>query len=467
MTPKNCKKTVVLINILILFLLPPFPDESGASSLTTEQERILGQQFLAEIRKHVKILDDDFANEYINDLGQYLLRPLETKRFPFHFYIIESNTLNAFAGPGGHIFFYSGLIETMTEIDELASVVCHEISHVSARHVAQRIERNTKIGLATAGGVLAGVLIGSEGGQAVIAGSVAAGTQAQLHYSREDERQADQLGFKYTAESGFNPEAMMVVLNKIQRGQGNIAGAVPRYFLTHPTGPERMSRLETMLSGHTPKSEKAATEKFRRLFPFFKTTLTAKCSPPSEAEEMFRKALEREPDSTQAHFGLAIVLKADSEYALAIDHFQKALNGAPDSPPILRELGETYILNNQDEEGVALLEKSLSQNNEDRSALFLLAKYHEDREEYPEATRLYERLKSMEPVKDDVIYRLGVCYGRENKLALAHYHFGIYFRRMGDLEKAKYHFQEANKSSENDPAMKAKIQKAIEEISVK
>jgi len=150
---------------------------TNAYALSIEEERQLGETFLASVRQNMNLVDDDFANEYINDLGQYLTRPLQTKQFPFRFYIIKASDLNAFAGPGGHIFIYTGLIEAMTELDELASVICHEIAHVSARHISHQIAQNTKISLATMAGILAGALIGGEAAAPIIIGSTAAGIQ--------------------------------------------------------------------------------------------------------------------------------------------------------------------------------------------------------------------------------------------------------------------------------------------------
>ena len=131
--------------------------EFKAYALSVEEEKVLGQKFLNNVRKYFDMVDDEYADQFINNLGQYLIRPLETKHFPFHFYIINDNNLNAFAAPGGHIFIYTGLIRVMDEIDELAAVICHEIGHVSARHLSYRIEQNKKIGLATMAGVLAGI----------------------------------------------------------------------------------------------------------------------------------------------------------------------------------------------------------------------------------------------------------------------------------------------------------------------
>ena len=450
----------------ILFLLFALPSKALTSPLSLEEERILGQEFLAEVRRYFKLVEDDFANEYINDLGHYLTKSLDTKPFPFRFYIIENNTMNAFAGPGGHIFVYSGLIEATDQVDELAAVICHEIAHVSARHISLRIDQNKKIGLATMAGVLAGALIGGKTAGAIMTGSVAAGLQAQLHYSRNDERQADQLGYKYMGSAGFHPAGMIAALNKISRNQGYSTEKMPPYLMTHPTGPERMASLDSMLSGYTSPAEGGVVKKFRKNFPFFRTVLTAKCSTPAEATRVFRGMLEKGPDSAIGHFGLGLVFKETSEYEGAIEHLQKALKEAPESIPILKNLGEAYQLDGQEQEAITLFETVLKKDGQEKSVMFLLAKSYHDREDYPKAISLYERLSVIEPVKDEVFRYLGESYGRVGKLALAHYYSGIYFKRLGNLEKAAFHFRKAVEFSENDVSLKSRIQKTIRDLSI-
>jgi predicted Zn-dependent protease len=435
-----------------------------ARALSIEDEQKMGEKFLANVRQHFDFVEDDFANEYINSLGQHLIRPLETKHFPFRFYIIRDHDMNAFAGPGGHIFLFSGLIQGMDGIDELSAVICHEIGHVAARHLSQRIEQSKKIGLATLAGVLAGVLIGGEATNALVTGSVAAGMQKQLSYSRDDERQADQLGFKYMEKSGFDPSGMITTLKNIQRSQWIGTGSTPPYLLTHPAGPERMSNIETLLSGYMPKPENGETAKLRKSFPFFKTILTAKYLEARDAEKLLQRELDKDPGSVSARFGMGILCKERAEYPMAIEHFQRALKEQPDSLPILRNLGEAYQLKGQDGEAVAALEKALNLDDQDKGSLFLLAKSHQALEEYRKAIRLYKRLTFMEPVNDDVFHNLGVCYGREDRLAPAHYNFGLYFKRLGRVDKALFHFNRANDFSKNDPAMTGLIRKAMEDL---
>ncbi|HJX35094.1 MAG TPA: M48 family metalloprotease, partial [Desulfatiglandales bacterium] len=184
--------TIVFLSSLIYLQGKP----GTAFCMSIEAEEKLGSQYLAEIKRQADLVDDDFVQKYISNLGSYITGHLDSKPFPFDFYIINDKQLNAFAAPGGHIFIYTGLIEMM-DLDQLADIICHEIAHVSLRHISNQVEKGKMVGLATMAGILAGAMLGGEAADAMITGSLAAGQQVMLSYSREDERQADQIGFKY------------------------------------------------------------------------------------------------------------------------------------------------------------------------------------------------------------------------------------------------------------------------------
>jgi predicted Zn-dependent protease len=164
--------------------------------MSIDEENKLGKEFLTSVNRELPTIDDSFVNEYLTDLGEYIGQYQETKPFALNFYVAKDSQLNAFAGPAGHIFIYTGLINIMDEVDELASVISHEIGHVSVRHLSGQAEKSKLVGLGTMAGVLAGALLGGDVADALIVGSVAAGSQVMLSYSRDDEREADQLGFK-------------------------------------------------------------------------------------------------------------------------------------------------------------------------------------------------------------------------------------------------------------------------------
>jgi beta-barrel assembly-enhancing protease len=445
----------------LLFVWASSPLVPDVSALSIEEETKMGEEFMAQVLTQLELVDDPFASEYINELGQYLITPLETKSFPFHFYVIKDNTLNAFAAPGGHIFVYAGLIEAMDELDELAAVICHEIGHIAARHLSQRIEQSKAIGLATLAGILAGMLLGGEAAGALMVGSMAAGMQAQLHYSREDERQADQYSYKFMEPTGFDPEGMVEALNKIQKGSWLGTSKIPAYLLTHPTGPERMANLESMLSDYTPRPMTREAARLKSLFPAFKTVVTAKCLDPRDAERVFTDKLEKDPDAPLPHFGLGIVYMAQFKYERAVAELRQSLEKMPDFIPIMRTLAEAYQMNGQDKEAQAVLEKVLRLDHGDKAALFLLGIIYENADRNREALRLFEKLSYLPPVRDDVFYHLGLLYGREGRLALAHYHFGIYFKRQGQPQKARFHFDKAKGLAGRDPVLQKKIRKEM------
>jgi len=463
MRTRTKKIRAILTPVLIFFFLvtsgsPP------AFALSTEEERVAGEEFRASVRRQLDMVDDGFAEDYINDLGQYITRVLETKAFPFQFYLVKDNTPNAFAGPGGHIFFFSGLISMMDDVDELAAVMSHEIGHVSARHLSNRIEQNKTMAIAVLAGMLAGALMGGKAGGAIATGTMAAGMQKQLAYSREDERQADNLGFKYMDESRFNPAGMITIMKRLERLSPGGTDAIPAYLLTHPGGPERVATSEALMSQFVPKADSAESIRFRNLFPYFKAVLVAKSMDFQGANRYFGKEREANPESPVIQFGQGVVQKERMDYPRAIEHFEKALKGAPGLTPILLHLAETYQLYGQDRKAIEVVERVLRTDERNKAAMYITATSYQNLEDYSKATVFYERLVSMRPVKDEVFYNLGVCYGRQEKLAVAHYNTGLYFQRIFDFQKARYHFLKADQLAGDDQGLKNRIYEAAKTL---
>ncbi len=451
-----------MMALLLLWSLSCFRQKAHALSI--EDEWNMGQAFLLQIRGQYELVSDPFATKYINDLGHYLLAPLETRPFPFHFYIISDDTLNAFAGPGGHIFFYSGLIEAMDTVDELAAVMCHEIGHIAARHLSKRIDQTKNIGIGTLAGILAGVLIGGPLAAALITGSLAAGMQAQYHFSREDERQADQLSYKYIRPSTFDSKAMIGALQKIQKGSWIGTGKTPPYLLTHPTGPERMSNLESLADRDTslPLSKEAVY--LKALYPAFQTIVIAVCKNTKDAARKFEEALKKDPEAWLPQLGLGIVFMRDNRYPEAIDVLKKARRKQPEFPPILRTLGEAYLMNGEQKKAMHVLETALDLDHGDKAALFLMGTLYEEQGKIAKALKIFKKLSYLKPVKNNVYYHLGVCYGRDKQLALAHYNFGIFFKNSGKFQKAMFHFNKAKELAQGNSVLQEKIHKETENV---
>ena len=456
---KNKLCIITLISLLVL------SQQSTLLSLSIDQEEKEGEKFITEVKKHLELVDDPYLNDFIKNLGQYLVKSVETRPFKFNFYILKNEELNAFAGPGGHIFIHTGLIRAMDDIDELASVMCHEIAHVSSRHISQQVEQATKLGYGTLLGLLAGMLIGGSGdaSEAVMVGTLAASQQKMLSYSREAEREADQLGFKYAEKSGFNPAAIKSALTRLQEGNYG-ANKIPAYLLTHPIGPERISNIESMLSSPYIIQEKEKTNRFRKQYPIFRTIIMAKYEKKDEMLNKFTLELSKHPDSPLGNLGMGIVLKENGDYPQSIDHLNKAIKGLADPSPVLRYLSEAYLLNNNPEKAISIIQEALQNNGNDIPSLLTLAKTYQKIEEYNKAIDIYEKLKLMEPVEDNIFYNLGYSYGKENRLGLAHYNFGLFYERLKNMREAHFHFNEAKKKAADNPELLRKIEESISKI---
>jgi predicted Zn-dependent protease len=447
--------------VLVIFavLLP-----RGVWALSIEEEATLGREFLSHVKKYFDVVEDDFLNDYMNRLGKYLSSSITDNPFPFSFYIIKDNSLNAFAGPGGHIFVFTGLINEMDRVDELAAVVCHEIGHVTSRHLSTRIEQGKKIGLATLAGVLAGVLIGGPAAGAIVTGSMAAGIQTQLHYSRNDEREADQRGFAYMREIGYDPGAMVSVLSKIERGRWVGTDKVPAYLLTHPSGPERMANMDILIRENRPAEQPPEAARLAGEYRFFRASVMAYTMDSTEALRMFRAELKKTPGSSTGYFGLGLVMKQRGDLEAASDYLKKAMTSAPDSPIVFRAIAETHLLAGRSGEALSLLEKILQKERDDKAALYLLGLCHQERGEHEKAVSAFERLVAFPPVRDDVFYKLGISYGKLDRLVLAHYNFGLYFKRRGEFDTAKFHLEKAREMAVGDGSLSERIKREIEGI---
>lgn len=448
----------VLIPSLILYA----PINSITYSMSIEDEDIFGRKFLSEIRRHFEFVEDEFSVMYINQLGNYISKYVDIRYFPFRFYIIKNDTLNAFAGPGGHIFIFTGRIERLQSADELSSIISHEIGHVSGRHISERVEKNKKIGLATLAGVLAGILAGGKASGAIITGSIAAGKQAQLYYSREDERHADQLGFKYMERSGFDPSAMIEVLKRIQKEQLTGPGDIPSYLLTHPGASERISNIEIMMNQYLKKPPPPEVTKLRRLFPFFRISIGTQYGSTGFWEQTLRKELKRNPNSLTALFGMGLIKKRELDYKDAVQYLSRANKLSPHNLPVILALAKTYQLKGDYQKALKQIKRAYALAPGNKSILYMYGMIYQQLELYRKAIPIFEQLSSPAPFKNEVFYNLGICYGRLGKLARAHYYFGLFFKRKDMPEKAKLHFKKAKALAKGESVeLKDKIDKEL------
>lgn len=211
---------------------------------TPEKEEALGYAFKKTLFDHYPMVDDPVILSYVRDIGARIVASTNQKRH-FQFFVINDDSINAFAGPNGIIGIHTGLIEKVKTEDELASVIAHEVAHVTQDHLSRRISYQQETNLSTLATFLAAVLVGSQDPSAGIAtylGGISLNIQRQLNHSRIHENEADHYGIQYLYKSQYNPYAMSDFFSRLSKESQNDEFSIPEILRTHPVTEARLSK---------------------------------------------------------------------------------------------------------------------------------------------------------------------------------------------------------------------------------
>jgi beta-barrel assembly-enhancing protease len=211
-----------------------------------ETEIKIGKQYSMQVDNSVKMITDPVVNEYVNRIGQNLVRNSDAK-VPFTIKVIDSDEINAFALPGGFFYVNSGLILAADEEAELAGVMAHEISHVCARHAMRQMTRYNMAQIAT----IPLIFVGGGIGYAVYEGAGLGLPLTFMKFQRNFEAEADYLGVQYMYKTGYDPQAFISFFEKIQAKEKKKPGTIAKAFASHPQTPDRIEatqkEIETIL----------------------------------------------------------------------------------------------------------------------------------------------------------------------------------------------------------------------------
>ena len=248
------------------------PSLGEGEGISLSAERQLGDRIARELYRDPDYLEDPVLDEYIQRLWTPLvqsaaargeLSPELRERFAWRLLLGRDRSVNAFALPGGYLGVHLGLIAVVTSDDELASVLAHELSHVTQRHIARSMESQAKMTPWMLGSLILGALAASkspQGAQAMIVGGQAAAIQSQLSYTRDMEREADRVGFGVLSEAGYDPRGFVGMFGKLQQAAGvNDNGAFP-YLRSHPLTTERIADMQGRLQLSVPVRSASAHE---------------------------------------------------------------------------------------------------------------------------------------------------------------------------------------------------------------
>lgn len=224
----------------------------GVNFYSLEHEIALGKQLAQQVERSSKLIDDPVVTEYVNRVGQNLVRNSDAQ-VPFTIKVIDSDEVNAFALPGGFFYVNSGLILKAQEESELAGVMAHEISHVCARHGTKQATKADMIQI----GAMAAMIFVPYGwaGYGIYEGMQLAIPLTFLKFSRDAEREADYLGIQYMYKAGYDPNSYVTFFERIEADEKRRPGTIPKMFSTHPPTPDRIEAAQKEIARILPEKD--------------------------------------------------------------------------------------------------------------------------------------------------------------------------------------------------------------------
>ncbi len=372
--------------------LPDMGDSAGAL-ISPQQEQEFGAAFFRSLHSRVAINQDPEIQHYIDSLGRRLASHSDTPGYPFHFFVVLDKTINAFAGPGGYIGVNSGLILLTESESELASVIGHEIAHVTQRHLYRAFEAAKRMTLPMAAATLAAILIGSQSpaaGQAALIAVQAGSAQFQINFTRDNEKEADRIGMQILSKSDYDPRSMPVFFERLQQSSRFYGRNIPEFLRTHPVSASRIAdtrgRAETYPYRQYPDSRgyTLAQAKLRvitaktldqplKYFAIRQHQGTAwqkavasygvalvrlKQRHFKQAAAIADSLVQQYPQQPQFALLLAQTAMQAQHYQTALSHFHQSLRQFPNYQPLKLAYIQTLLYDNQPGQAKTLLENA-------------------------------------------------------------------------------------------------------------
>ncbi len=303
----------------------------ASDALSLDKEMLIGDAVMRQMRGGAPIIGDPVLDEYLQDLGNRLVVHADNTKFPFEFFWVNNDAINAFAFFGGHIGVHTGLIHNAKNESELASVLAHEISHVTQRHLARHMQAQQRATPLAIASILGGVLLAMadpQAGMAAISAGQAASAQMQIDYTRSNEQEADRIGIGMLYRAGFDPDAAASFFSTLLE-QYRMVSRPPARLLSHPLTETRVAdararagdfppvRLRESISFHLAKARVMSRYTFSKKYSL----------------EYYQDAVDRKNYVVReaAMYGLALALMRNEKIPEAAKVIDTLLNEDPDN----------------------------------------------------------------------------------------------------------------------------------------
>lgn len=444
--------------------LPELGDASQAA-LSPAQERAVGENIMRQIRGASVFVDDAEVTDYLNDVGYRLVAVSPDARQEFTFFALLDSSVNAFALPGGFIGVHSGLLLTSQSESELAAVLSHEVAHVTQRHIARLIAAQQRQGLASMAAIAVAILAARSNPQAAAGAIAAAQAQAlsdRLAFTRDNEREADRIGLQILEKAGFDPHAMPVFLDRLQKATKVLETGAPTYMRTHPVTYERIADVQNRTYALGYKQVPDTLE-----YQLVRAKLRANQKDPRESIVFFDDQIAERKFSNEvaARYGLVEALrlgKSEKRLGPELEKFRKI---APSHPMIVTAIARAQLALGRKPEALATLKAGYAAFPTARGLVYAYADLLIASKRAEEANTVLENRMQRDP-NDGRLYELQAkAYSELGKNMLKHRSLAEAYLSAGNFPMAIEQLKLALKYSDGDFYTVSSIEARIRELS--
>ncbi len=445
--------------------LPDFGDSAGAY-ISPEQERQLGKNFMREMRMHAPLVTDEEVEDYIQQVG------LEVGKHSgyygdFHFFVLDSDVINAFAVPGGYVGVHSGLILDTQSESELASVLAHEISHLTQRHGARMIEAASNMSIPTLAAYLGAIVvmaIDPQAGMGALAAIGAAQQQYQLNFTRANEKEADRIGIELLHTAGFDTKAMAAFFERLQTAtRYTDPKEIPEYIRSHPVTSNRIAEARERAEKMPSNTVREDSYEYQLVWQKLKV-LSA--PDPAQAKQDYEKMLREGSykNETAARYGYVLALTEAGDFERARIELDKLRNAQPNITAFKLAAARLEQRAGRLGEALKLYDNARRKDPDSRAATYGYVTLLNNTGRAAESRQVLRDFAGGEEHDPRYYKLLAEAEERTGDNVNSHYDLAEYYRSVGELELATEQLKLAQTQADISHYQRMRIDARLAEI---
>lgn len=439
----------VTYNVAVAYDLPELGDIS-ATVLSPLQETAIAEQILRDVALSDEVVRDADVTDYIKTIGEKLVSNGPEPSRKFTFFVVQDNSINAFAMPGGVIGVHTGLILAANSESELAGVLGHEIGHVTQRHLARMLASQKYDTFKSIAGIALALLMARSNPQlasGALTTSAAVGIQNQLDYSREHEREADRIGMQILQSGGFDVRGMPAFFTTLQRNSRLAEGNSPGFLRTHPLTTERIADVTNRVENMSYKQVADSIE-----FQYVRAKLRAYNGNVQNTIDVFEQNISENRFNSEAaeHYGLAVACLRKSAFVQVERELGWLKKNAPPHAMIENLTAKLAVTQNNPQLAAKQYASALQIFPDNRGLIYGYAEHFIAIKQADNAIKLLKEKQRLHPDDAQLYDLLAQAYSLQNKNMLSHQALGEAYYRKYHTPRALEQMELAAKAKDGD-----------------